>query len=379
MLSWGNYFSMRFFSTILLASIAFGSLLFSCGQSGQEHDLDEYRATTIQLDSVLASRIFHMPVHCIEIEYPNKLGQALGSDADLKPPRELRPVFYGCYDWHSAVHGYWSIVQLLRQFPELDSDSTVRNTIDAHITPNNIAREQAFFLDKNNLAFERTYGWAWLFKLQEALLTWDDEDARRWASNLQPLVDLLEQRLTDYLPKLVYPVRHGKHENLAFGLSLMWDYGQVADRSDLLAAIKQHSIRLYGDDIACDLSYEPSGSDFLSPCLEEAHLMSKLLSATDYASWLRTFMPTLFDADFALEPARVLDRSDGQLVHLDGLNYSRAASLYGIANALPKELQHLRFVADDHIRFSLPNLAKEDDYMGSHWLGTFALYALSNQ
>ncbi len=366
------------FSLIPILLIAVQGL-FSCGNDPAEKQaIREPVEPKFELSQQQAKTIFDMPVHCVNVEYPNKLGQSIGSDADLKPPRVLRPIFYGCFDWHSSVHGYWSIMKLLKSHSDLDADGKVRSMLNAHITDENAAIEKAFFEDKNNLSFERTYGWAWLFKLQEELITWEDPDAKRWAKSLNPLVQLLRGKLMDYLPKLVYPIRSGKHDNTAFGLSLMLDYAITAKDQALIDAITEHAVRLFENDKNCDFSYEPSGSDFLSPCLEEAYLMSKLLGGDRYDKWLKQFLPQVYEADFKLEPAIVKDRTDGQLVHLDGLNYSRAACLYGITHELP-QLNHLRKIADEHMSFSLPNLTKEDDYMGSHWLGTFALYAITNQ
>ena len=323
----------------------------------------------------LAETIFSLPTHCLEVEYPNKLGQTLGSAADLKTPKALRPVFYGCYDWHSSVHGYWSIVKLMQKYPALDSAGRIRDVLNRHITPENVAQEMAFFQDENNLSFERTYGWAWLFKLQEELQQWEDPDASRWASALQPLVTLLVDRYTSYLPKLVYPIRAGQHDNSAFSLTLSLEYANAVGDTAFASTIKENAIRLFEKDKGCNLAYEPSGYDFLSPCLEEANLMRMVYDKEAYQHWLKTFMPALYKADFALEPAIVKDRTDGKLVHLDGLNYSRAACLYGIAGTDPA-LAHLNEIANAHFRFSIGNLHAKDDYMGTHWLGTFALYAV---
>ena len=331
----------------------------------------------IELSLAQAKVIFDMPVHCLEIEYPNKLGQVLSSDADLKSPKTLRPIFYGCFDWHSSVHGYWSIIELLQKYPELDKDSKVRALLNKHITAENVAVEIAFFKEEQNSSFERTYGWAWLFKLQESLTNWQDPDAQKWKENLQPLADLLVKKYMEYLPKLVYPIRSGQHDNSAFGLSLSLDYARSVGDKKFEDVIVEHGKRLFGNDKNCNLAYEPSGSDFLSPCLEEAYFMSKIMDRDKYKSWLEKFMPSLFLNDFSLEPAMVKDRTDGKLIHLDGLNYSRAVCLYGISQHI-EELAHLKVIADEHIHFSLPNLSHKDDYMGSHWLGTFALYALSH-
>lgn len=321
-----------------------------------------------------AAKILALPLHCLELEYPNKLGQVLGSDADLKSPKALRPIFYGCFDWHSSVHGFWSTVAILKRFPELDQDQSIRKRLDKLITEENCKVEMAFFEDANNRNFERTYGWAWLFQLHSELATWDDPDAQRWAKVLEPLADLLIKRYEAYLPKLLYPIRTGTHDNTAFGLSLSLDYARTMDKKDFANSIIEKAKNLYQNDKGCQLSYEPSGHDFLSPCLEEAHLMGKVLEASQFEDWFRAFLPELYDSSYTLEVARVSDRSDGHLVHLDGLNFSRANCLNQIGNKVP-ELQHLKGVALKHFEAAFGNISN-DDYMGSHWLGTFALYAL---
>lgn len=329
------------------------------------------------LDLQQAEKIFSLPVHCIEVEYPNKLGQVLGSTNDLKSPKELRPVFYGCFDWHSSVHGYWSIIKLLKEYPQLDSSGEVRIILNRNITSENVSVESAFFEDYNNRHFERTYGWAWLFQLQSELDSWDDPDAQRWSQALKPLANILVEKYKEYLPKLYYPIRTGQHDNTAFGLSLSIDYARSVGEKEFEQLIMEHVIRLYGNDLNCNLSYEPSGSDFLSPCLEEALLMSKVLDIQEYRLWLKNFLPEIFNPDFSMEPGKVSDRTDGHLVHLDGLNFSRATCLYSIAKKLP-ELEYLKTIADNHLNYSLGNITN-DDYMGSHWLGSFALYALMNK
>ncbi len=370
---------MKHLKLFAILLICFCVVYSSCTHRDQTKITGEESSDSlISLTEDQARKIILLPVHCLELEYPNKLGQVLGSANDLKSPKALRPIFYGCFDWHSAVHGYWSIVELLKQYPNLDQDGAIRNKLNQHITPENMEVEIAFFNDPNNLNFERTYGWAWLFKLQESLQDWDDPDAIRWKSNLQPLVDLLTEKYISYLPKLVYPIRAGQHDNSAFSLSLSLDYARSVGNKAFEEAIVKHGKRLFIEDVNCDLSYEPSGYDFLSPCLEEAYFMSKILDTDAYNSWLRKFLPSLYTASFHLDPAIVKDRSDGKLVHLDGLNYSRAACLYGIAKAGGSDLNHLRQIAHNHLDYSIPNLSAKDDYMGSHWLGTFALYAIQH-
>ena len=360
---------------ILFAALAV--LLWGCKEKTPATVTQKPESKILELDETRAGIIFALPAHCLTIAYPNKLGQTIGSAGDLKPPKELRPVFYGCFDWHSSVHGYWSIVVLLKQFPELDAEGSVRKVLNEHITPENMAVERAFFKDKNNRNFERTYGWAWVFKLQEALDNWEDADAKRWAATLQPLTDLLIQRYAEYLPKLIYPIRTGTHDNSAFGLSLSLDYARSSKNTFFEHLITTHAKRLFEKDKNCSLAYEPSGHDFLSPCLEEAYLMSKVMEETAYESWLTAFLPELKQSDFIWKPGEVSDRTDGHLVHLDGLNFSRAACLYGIARKLPR-LDHLNNLADLHFSHSFNNISN-DDYMGSHWLGTFALYALQHK
>jgi len=358
-------------------ALTVGIFLLSCSEKSATSSNNLEPSEVLTLTNEQAKNIFELPIHCLEIEYPNKLGQVLGSDADLKSPKQLRPIFYGCFDWHSSVHGYWSIVELMQKYPALDKDGKIRTILNNHITPENVAVELAFFNDVNNKSFERTYGWAWLFKLQESLAKWNDDDAQRWKTNLQPLVDLIVARYIEYLPKQTYPLRVGQHNNSAFGLSLSLDYASSVNDAKFEEAIIQNAKLMFLNDKDCNLAYEPSGHDFLSPCFEEAYLMSKVLPNDEYKIWLKDFLPSLFDKSLILEPVSVTDRSDGHLVHLDGLNYSKAACLYGLAKAVP-ELSYLRKIANAHIDHALPNLSAKDDYMGSHWLGTFALYALAH-
>ena len=332
-------------------------------------------AQELHLDQ--AKKIFDLPTHCISVEYPNKLGNVLGSDADLKTPKQLRPIFYGCFDWHSSVHGFWSIVKLMKDFPELDQNNQVRNELNQLITAENVAVEMAFFNDKNNKNFERTYGWAWLLQLQMELNNWQDKDAQVWAKNLKPLSDLIIVRYKEYLPKLVYPIRTGTHDNTAFGLSLAIDYARSVNDKTFEKVIIDNANRLYLKDKSCNIAFEPSGSDFLSACLEEALIMSKIQQNDEYKKWLKGFLPQLQKKNFELKPGVVSDRTDGHLVHLDGLNFSRATALYQIEHKLP-ELKHLNKIAQNHLNYSLNNITN-DDYMGSHWLGTFALYALKTK
>lgn len=334
-----------------------------------------YMLSAQMLNQEQAAKILELPLQCIETEFPNKPAWVLKDQTGVKRPGEMHPVFYGCFDWHSSVHGYWSIVRIIKMYPELDKEGQIRKKLNRLITPANVGTELALFTDENNKNFERTYGWSWLLQLQSELTDWDDADARHWREALQPLADLLVARYTDYLPKLLYPIRAGTHANSAFSLSLALDYARTVGDQAFESVICEHARRLFHQDTQCNLSYEPSGGDFLSPCLEEAHLMSKVMKADEYRVWLGAFLPELFNQSFQLAPADVSDRSDGHLVHLDGLNFSRASCLYGMARVVGEELSHLHAVADHQLNYSLHNIFG-DHYMGSHWLGTFALYAL---
>lgn len=359
------------------------SLLLSCTPEENNAPIPEKTNTEITKNSIPmptlnlaeANRLATLPFECMQVEYPNKLGQRLEDASHIQSPKALHPAFYGCFDWHSAVHGHWSLVSLLKQFPDLDHATEIRKRLSENINPKNIATEVAYFKMKGNSSFERTYGWAWLLKLSEELHTWNDPQARALELDLQPLVDIMIEGYLDFLPKLVYPIRVGEHTNTAFGLSFALDYAKTLKNEKLQSAIETAALRFYKNDKGCPLTWEPSGYDFLSPCLEEANLMSKILPKADYQKWLNNFLPQLSAANFALAPGRVSDRADGKLVHLDGLNFSRAWCLSNIAKTLP-EYEHLHDIAAKHINHSLPSIV-DDHYSGTHWLGSFAIYAMN--
>ena len=328
---------------------------------------------TITLED--ANRLAALPLHCMQVEYPNKLNQTIGGSEDLQSPKNLHPAFYGCFDWHSSVHGHWSLISLLKQFPTLENSKTIKAKLVENISAQNIENELTYFKGVHNKSFERTYGWAWILKLAEELHTWDNPLARQLENNLQPLTNHVVKLYLDFLPKLNYPIRVGEHTNTAFGLTFAYDYAvEVAD-STLTNLIVNRAKDFYLKDADCPISWEPGGFDFLSPCLEEADIMRRVLPKNEFKTWLQNFLPQLQSKDFRLETGRVSDRTDGKLVHLDGVNFSRAWSLYGIANSLP-EYAHLREVANTHIDHSLPSIV-DDNYEGTHWLGSFAIYALN--
>ena len=289
----------------------------------------------------------------------------IGSDKDLRSPKDLHPAFYGCFDWHSAVHGHWSLVRLLKEKPDLKERKQILKGLKAHLSKENIAAEIDYFADSLSQGFERTYGWAWLLKLSDELET-----------NIRPLAKVIVSRCEEFLPKLHYPIRVGTHTNTAFALCMIYDYAETTKNESLKKIIKERAIEFYGNDTDCPISWEPSGYDFLSPCLEEANLMRRMYPKAKFKTWLNKFLPQLKSRTFKLDPAVVSDRSDGHLVHLDGLNFSRAWCLYGIAKALPNEYGHLVKVGNRHIEYSFDNLVG-DGYEGGHWLASFALLALA--
>ncbi|MGZ0017491.1 DUF2891 domain-containing protein [Yeosuana sp. AK3] len=367
---------MKKYIIILLTILA-----FSCNTSKKENKNDNEiskpeMVETPVLNLEQANRLAQLPLHCMDTEYPNKLGQTLGSDADLLSPKTLHPAFYGCFDWHSSVHGHWSLVRLLKTFPEIDHAEAIKERLLKSMSKENILTEVSFFDGEHNKSFERTYGWAWLLKLAEELHTWDALIARELETNLQPLTDLIIEKYIEFLPKLNYPLRVGTHPNTAFGLSFAFDYAQTINNEPLKMAIIDRARYFYLEDKDCPMSWEPSGSDFLSPCLEEAALMKRLLPTEEFKSWLDVFLPQLKNDMFSLEVGLVSDRTDGQLVHLDGVNFSRAWCLNNIAEGLP-EYKHLNNIANQHINYSLPSVVG-DSYEGGHWLGSFAIYALSS-
>lgn len=322
-----------------------------------------------------ANKLIDLPLHCVGTPYPYKPQHTLESKDDLVEPVSVHPIFYGCFDWHSSVHGYWSLVTLLQQFPEMDRADEVRKILKEKITLENVAVEAAFFEKPVNKSFERTYGWAWILKLAETLYKWDDPLAQELFNNLKPLTDVIVLRYKEFLPKLNYPIRVGEHTNTAFGLSFAYDYAEAVGDMELKQLIEKRARDFYLKDEACPINWEPSGYDFLSPCLEEVDTMRRVLSGEEFLKWMDTFMPELADINYHLEVGEVSDRTDGKLVHLDGLNFSRAWVFYGLAKQFPK-YKHLENLANEHLAYSYPNLVG-DSYEGGHWLGSFAIYALN--
>jgi hypothetical protein len=327
-----------------------------------------------QLTLQQANSLSKLPLKCLQQEYPNKLSQLLADSTEIASPKKLHPAFYGCFDWHSSVHGHWSLVYLLKRFPNLENRQEIIEKLQVNLSKENIAVETAYLSKKHEKSYERTYGWAWLLKLQHELDSYNEPFAKELAENLQPLTNLLVQRYIEFLPKLNYALRNGTHTNTAFGLNLAWDYAVASKNMALQESIRTNALRLFMNDKDCPFIWEPSGTDFLSPCMEEIGTMQRVLPPKDFLKWLKDFAPQLFNKKFVWEPGKVSDRTDGHLVHLDGLNFSRAWNLYGLSSQHPDQLGHLRTLADTHFKYSLPSIT-DGNYEGEHWLASFALYA----
>jgi hypothetical protein len=317
-----------------------------------------------------------MALDCVHREYPNKIAHSLNSDADVKPPRELTPAFFGCYDWHSSVHGHWLLLRLARLFPSAPFAAEARRTVAQSLTPAKIAREVNYLTEDGRNTFERPYGLAWLLQLAAELKDWDDPEAQRWSATLQPLESAVVARITSWLPKLEHPIRTGEHNNTAFGMGLMLDYARITGNAQFAKLVEARARDYYSRDRNCPLAYEPSGEDFLSPCLAEADVMRRILSQEKFLSWFNAFLPTL-----DLEPTRVSDVSDGKLYHLAGLNLSRAWMLGGILSRLPAADNRRKPFADlaASLRQAGLESIKSEHYEGGHWLGSFAVYLVSGR
>ncbi|NBL64865.1 DUF2891 family protein [Flavobacterium sp. NST-5] len=331
-----------------------------------------------ELSENQANHLAQLPLKCLQQEYPNKLGQLLNDASEIQSPKTLHPAFYGCFDWHSSVHGHWSLVYLLNRFPNLENKNEIIQKLKTNLSKDNIAAEVAYLSKKHEKSFERTYGWAWILQLQLILEQSDEDFAKELAQNLKPLTKLIEERYVEFLPKLNYPVRVGTHNNTGFGMSLAWDYAVFSKNENLQKVLQENAIRLFGNDENCPFAWEPSGTDFLSPCLEEMGIMQRILPEKEFIVWMKKFAKPLFDKNFKWELAKVSDRTDGHLVHLDGLNFSRAWNFYHLANQFPKEFSHLKKVANEHLVYSLPTVV-DGNYEGEHWLATFALKAFSEK
>jgi hypothetical protein len=367
------------FVSVAIAFLAGGALFFVHLMLPKETDMKPAQPFALQPEQ--ASAFARLALKGIGREYPNQPSHVLNDAADAKTPRELHPTFYGCFDWHSSVHGHWLLVRLLRLFPDLPERQQIRTVLADNLTEKNLQAEAAYFNQANRQSFERTYGWAWLLKLAEELHTWDDPDAKDWSRNLKPLVDVIVARYLDFLPKQTYPIRTGVHPNTAFGLAFALDYAKTAGQKPLQALIEQRSRDYFAGDTAYPAAWEPGGADFFSPSLMEADLMRRVLSADEFRDWFHRFLPEINKGEpkSLLTPAVVADRSDPQIVHLDGLNLSRAWCMRHIAGALPGDDPARKVLLESaaaHADAALQHVAS-GDYAGEHWLASFAVYLLS--
>lgn len=314
-------------------------------------------------------------------QYPNKTGHVQLDDSDTKTPKQLHPAFYGCYDWHSAVHGHWMLIRVLRAYPDLPEAKDIRAVLAENLTAENLKAEVDYFNRGEAKSYERPYGWTWLLKLAEELHTWNDADAKKWSANLKPLADLIAARYVEFFPKQTYPIRAGVHSNTAFGLCFALDYAKTIGDKKLQQTIEGRAKTYYLKDADAPARWEPDGADFLSPSLCEADLMRRILPQAEFAAWFHKYLPGATNGEPAnlFAPATVTDRTDPQLVHLDGLNLSRAWCLRGILASLPKDDPARKALAESaakHAEVGLKHVAS-GDYAGEHWLASFAVWMLA--
>jgi len=329
-------------------------------------------------EGVVTDRFARLALACVHREYPNKISHVLNTDADAKPARELYPAFYGCYDWHSSVHGHWLLMRVLNTDPETPMRPAILEALGKSFTPENIAGELAYFQAPDRASFERPYGTAWFLQLMTELREANVPEAEGWVQTLQPLEAFIRAETISWLGKLVYPIRIGTHNSTSFAFGLMLDWADAAGDTEFRILLAAKAMAFHANDVNCPLAYEPSGEDFLSPCLMEADLMRRVLPQAEYVAWLTAFLPQIpLDgrADW-LSPGIVLDASDGKLVHLDGVNLSRAWALEGIASALPQDdarIPALLAAAAVHKETGIAAVS-DQHYAGSHWLASFATY-----
>jgi len=338
-------------------------------------------ADPLELTATRASEFAKMALAGLAREYPNKPGEVLTGPQDLKTPRALHPAFYGSYDWHSSVHGHWLLVRLLKLFPELNEAAEARSRLREHLTLANLEIEAAYFDVRENRSFERMYGWAWALRLAAELHGWNDPDGLVWAANLKPLETRLVGLTKDYLPRLTYPVRTGVHPDTAFALGQILDYARTIGDRPLEELVVQRARGYYSQDADYPLEFEPSGQDFFSPGLNVADLMRRVLSADEFSRWLNQFAPELRRGRLGnwAKPAIVSDLTDPQIVHLVGLNLSRAWTMQGILSVIDRTDRRGRALttamqahADEGMKYVFSG-----HYEGEHWLATFAVYYLA--
>jgi hypothetical protein len=359
-------------------------------QSSVERQLPPPHGERFVLNQEQASHFARLALKCTRKEYPNKIEHVINDENQVRPPKSLHPAFYGCYDWHSSVHGHWLLAHLLRLYPELPEARAIRETLNANLTEENIKAENDYFKAAGRQSYERPYGWAWLLKLHEELHLWNDSDAQKWFKILQPLAATIAQRYVDFFGKQTYPIRVGTHFNTAFGLSFALDYvnsvkGTSAESQQALNNLKERilesSRRYYLSDLNYPADWEPGGDDFLSGALIEADLMRRVLKPEEFRRWFHRFLPRVGQGQPTnlLTPAVVSDRSDPKISHLDGLNLSCAWCMRNIASTLPRTDPARRVLIESakrHAEVALRHVSS-GNYEGEHWLASFAVYMLS--
>ncbi len=363
----------KFVYTVLLFTI----ILFSSRIISQQNSKGQFMKNN--LNENVAAGFAKLALKCVQKEYPNKLDHVMNNAKEVLSPSAMHPAFYGCFDWHSSVHGHWMLVRLLKKYPNIEISQTIRKALNENLTAENIKTEVEYLNQENRKSFERTYGWAWLLKLQEELIGWNDADGKKWSQNLQPLTDALVENYLSFLPKQNYPIRTGVHPNTAFGIAFALDYARKAQNKKLEDLLVERALAYYKNDKGYDPKWEPGGEDFFSPGLMEADLMRRILKPANFLKWFNQFMPNIGRTKNLLEPAVVTDRTDPKLVHLDGLNLSRAWCMYGISLNLPESSKLKKILyssAQKHAKAGLSNIAS-GNYEGEHWLASFAVYLLS--
>ncbi len=357
-------------------------LLLTLNAKAQVNDFFKIRkdSSGFELTIMGASHLASLPLKCISQEFPNKTSHTSNTDSDhVLLPKQLHPAFYGCFDWHSSVHGHWMLIRLLKLFPSIPEAAAIRVALNKTITKENIQNEVKYFSMPLTASWERTYGWAWILKLDEELYSWNDADAKRWHEALQPLTQKIVQIWAKFLPKQTYPNRTGVHPNTAFGLVFALDYARASKNMEFEKAIITSAKNIFGKDKNIPASWEPNGADFLSPSLEEADLMRRVLSPKVFIVWFNQFFTTQSLKHLTILPV-VSDRTDLQIVHLDGLSFSRSWCMKGLAAVLPANDARKKLLlrsSVNHLGNALPHVVS-GEYGGEHWLASFAVYALVN-
>ncbi|WP_345325828.1 DUF2891 domain-containing protein [Novipirellula rosea] len=368
-------------SVCLLSLFAFTAQTSSLRGQTSDGGTDDATTRFGTIDAAVADEWAALVLGAIDTEFPNKLSLVYVDADQIKTPQENFPAFYGCFDWHSSVHGHWLLARLLRTHPTMQTAPTIRTALAAHLTQENIQRETEFFRRDEHKTFERMYGWAWYLRLVLELDRWDDAEAQIWRENLRPLETLFVERITAYLPLLTFPIRTGQHTDTGFALGQILDYARAMQLEPLEQLVIDRAGAFYRNDVDYPVQYEPSGHDFFSSGWNEADLMRRVMPTAAFVRWLEKFVPDVAVqlSDGTIAPVHVSDLTDGKLVHLAGLNLNRAWCLRSVANALPDDHRLRQPMLDSAAKHLAAGLAyvNSGHYEGDHWLATFGLYALT--